>query len=314
MSLKKLSRIILPITLAVVLALPAPSSSEDMKTIEVVLVPERNIFNQQNKYMIMCDYVCSILPVNIEFHVLGDYEEVMGVLEEGGADAGVLGSFLMAHGLISHNFLPLVRPIWDSGESTYQSVIFTRADSPVTKDVKTWENRSFAFANRHTSAGFFYPIYLLRSRGIKEDPWSFFSEMKRTGSHDAALWMVSNGLADIGAAKDTVFRETIRKNPGLNDIVRVLYVGGKFPDATFTVTSRMDPALRESLKQTLLEMHNSPEGRRVLKRFGARKFIASPAGDYDTVVEVVKKAGFDIEKIKVVDHLERKLKRKGGQP
>ncbi len=314
MFLKKLSRIVFTVVVALVLVLPVSSASEEAKKIKVVLVPERNIFNQQNKYMIMRDYISSILPVNIEFNVLKDYEEVMEVLEIGEADAGVLGSFLMVHGMVNHDLIPLARPVWNSGESVYRSVIFARVNSPVTKDIKTWEGRSFAFANRHTSAGFFYPLYLMRANGIKKDPWDFFSEMKQAGSHDAALWMVSNNLADIGAAKDTIFRETMRKNPELEDLIKVLYTGGKFPDATFAVISSMDPALRESLKQALLGMHNSPEGRKVLDKFGARKFIPSPREDYNAVLDVVAKAGFDINKITVVDHLGRKLKRKGKLP
>jgi len=316
--LRKLSRVVLTVAVAVVLALPVPAVSEEAKKeekkIKVVLVPERNIFNQQSKYLTMRDYISSILPVNIEFHVLKDYEEVMEVLEIGEADAGVLGSFLMVHGMVNHDLIPLARPVWNSGESVYQSVIFTRVGSTVTKDIKTWEGRSFAFANRHTSAGFYYPLYLMRANGIKKDPWDFFSEMKEAGSHDAALWMVSNNLADIGAAKDTIFRETIRKNPELEDLIKVLYTGGKFPDATFAVTSSMDPALRESLKQALLGMHNSPEGIEVLDEFGAKKFIPSPQDDYSTVIDIVEKAGFDINKISVVDHLGRKLKRKGKRP
>ncbi len=311
MSLRKWSRVVLTVAVAAVLALPVSSTSDEVKkNIQVVLVPERNIFNQQSKYMTMCDYICSILPVKLEFHVLKDYEDVMEALENGEAEAGVLGSFLMVHGMTRHGFIPLVRPVWKSGESNYHSVIFTKVGSKVTKDIKTWEGRSFAFANRHTSAGFFFPLYIMRSEGIKKEPWDFFSEMMRTGSHDAALWTVSNGLADIGAAKNTVFQETMRKNPELNEIIEILYAGGKFPDATFAVTAGMDPAIREALKQTLLEMHNSPEGRKVLDKFGAKKFIPSPPEDYNGVLEVVEKAGFDIDKISIVDHLNRKLTQK----
>ena len=86
MFLRKLSRVVLTVAVAVVLALPVSSASEEARKIKVVLVPERNIFNQQSKYMIMRDYISSILPVNIEFNVLKDYEEVMEVLEIGEAD------------------------------------------------------------------------------------------------------------------------------------------------------------------------------------------------------------------------------------
>ncbi len=284
------------------------------KTIRAVLVPERNIFNQHIKYNYMCDYVCAVMPVKFNFGVMKDYRDTLAALYDGDAEVAVLGSFLMAHGIIKHGFIPLVRPVWESGESTYKSVIFARKDSGLTRDLSTWKGRSFTFANKHTSAGYFYPLYLLKKNGVGMEPEKFFSVMKIAGSHDAAIWMVSNGFAEIGAAKNTVFEETMKKNPDLGNIIDVLYVGGKFPDATFAVSPAMEPELREQLRDTLLNMDKTPGGLKALKKFGARKFIPCELKDYDTVLDVVAAAGFDISTIDVVDHSPKKQDTEGGRP
>jgi len=312
--LKRSNSFVLTAVLTLVLFLPLQGFAADPLQLRVVLVPERNIFNQQAKYMNVCDFVCSVIDVTLNFRVLKNYGEVMSALEGGEAEIGVLGSFLMLHGITNHDFVPIARPVWNSGESTYSSVIFSRVGSGVTKDVRTWRGKSLVYANRHTSAGYYYPLYVLKIKGVKTKPEKYFSVMNESGSHDAALWMVSNGLADVGAAKNTVFFETMEKNPELEDMIEILYVGGKFPDATFAVTSKVGSFVRNSLQRALLDMHNHPEGRRALDKFGAKKFIPSDIKDYDTVMVVVDGAGFDIEKIIVADHRKNIYRKKDSKP
>ncbi len=312
--MKRSNSFVLAAVLALALILPLQGFAAEPLQLRVVLVPERNIFNQQAKYMNVCDFVCSVIDVTLDFGVLKNYGEVMYALESGEAEIGVLGSFLMLHGIANHDFVPIARPVWNSGESTYSSVVFSKVGSGVTKDVRTWMGKSFVYANRHTSAGYYYPLYLLKMNGVGTKPEKFFSAMNEAGSHDAALWMVSNGLADVGAAKNTVFFETMNKNPELKDMIEILYEGGKFPDATFAVTSKVGSLVRNSLQQALLDMNTHPEGRKALDKFGAKKFIRSDIADYENVKIVVDGAGFDIEKVSVTDHSKNIYRKKDSKP
>jgi phosphonate transport system substrate-binding protein len=267
----------------------------------IVLVPERNIFEQERKYRVLCDYMCARLGVEMTFEVLKSYNDVMVALEEGEADGGFLGSFLAVHGIVKHGLVPLVRPEWLSGDSHYSSYVFKRKGSPITRDITTWKGRSIALASRHTSAGFFFPLALVRNEGIK-DLEEFFSEVQLSGSHDASIWMVANGLADLGAAKNTVFDETMQRKPGLRERVEILHSGGHYPDSTLVLSEKVPPALVERIRSVFLGMSDSADGREVLKRFKANRFIPSPVEDYKDVLEVVKAAGYDIEKVKVAEH------------
>ena len=285
------------IGLSVFLSAGAVHAAEpDKEVFLFALVPERNIFEQEKKYKILCEYLCDRLSVKVDFAVLSSYEEVMEQMTEGKAQGGVMGSYLAAHTMARHGMIPLIRPEWNSGRSYYSSKIFKAADSEITRDVRSWDGKTIALVNRHTSAGFFYPLALLRENGIT-DPDNFFSKMIFTGSHDAPVWMVARGLADLGAAKDSIFEETLRKKPELRDRVQVLYTGGNFPDATFMVTSKVLPAIRDALVNAFLGMDSTTEGRNVLSRFGAQRFILSPAGDYADVERVVKESGFDIREM-----------------
>jgi len=276
------------------------AAEQDQDTFLFVLVPERNIFEQEKKYRILCEYLCDRLSINVDFAVLSSYEDVMKQIVDGKAQGGVMGSFLAAHTMAKHGMVPLVRPEWLSGRSYYSSRVFKRAGTALTRDVRSWKGKSIALVNRHTSAGFFFPLALLKENGV-DDPDDFFSKIVFTGSHDAPVWMVARGLADLGAAKDSIFDETLRKRPELKDQIEVLYSGGHFPDATFMVSPRVLPALRDALINAFLDMDSTPDGKNVLSRFGAKRFILSPPGDYGDVHRVVKESGFDILDVWVED-------------
>lgn len=299
--MKRWSRAAVFVLVALSIWISVARAASEKEPFRIVLVPERNIFEQERKYRVLCDYLCTRLPVKVTFEVLKSYEDVMIALEVNTADGGFLGSFLATHGIVRHGFVPLVRPEWLSGESHYSSYVFKKKGSSIYRDITTWEGRSIALASRHTSAGFFFPMALVRNEGIK-DPEEYFSELQLSGSHDATIWMVVNGLADLGAAKNTVFDETMQRKPGLKEKIEILYSGGYYPDSTLVLHESVPPAMVEKIRSAFLGMSDTAEGRDVLEKFKANRFIPSPAEDYKDVLDVVKAAGCDISKINVVEH------------
>jgi len=159
---------------------------------------------------------------------------------------------------------------------------------------------SFVFVNPHTSAGYFYPLAILREKGIK-DPAAFFSRIQLSGSHDAALWMVANGMADLGAAKNTIYEECVRDRADLKDGLEVLYRGGHYPDSTLVVAPRVPPEVREALRMVFLRMSGHNEGMVMLRKFGARRFVNALPEDYEDARRVVRDSGYDLAEIEILD-------------
>ncbi len=288
-----------------VLALMAGSvftalGADGKKTLRIVVVPERNIFEQQRKYRRLCDYTCKVLPFKFNFEVLRGYRDVVLALKEGNADGAFMGSFVAAYGIDNYGFVPLVRPVWSSGESHYSSCIFKRADLPVTRDIATWEGKSFVFVGPNTTAGYFFPLSLLRSAGV-EVPDEYFSSTRFAGSHDAAVWMVANEMADLGAAKNTVFNEYTRRKPEIGKKVELLYTGGRYPDSTLVVRPEVPREIRESIRDVFLRMASQQEGQEVLKMFGALKFIETSSEEFGEVRQVVMESGYDIRNIGLME-------------
>jgi ABC-type phosphate/phosphonate transport system substrate-binding protein len=54
------------------------------------------------------------------------------------------------------------------------------------------------------------------------------------------------------------------------------------------------PAIKQLLRDSLLGMNEDPEGRTVLKQFGAISFIPTTAEDYAPVFEIAEEAKIDL--------------------
>ena len=150
----------------------------------------------------------------------------------------------------------------------------------------------------HTSAGYFFPLALLRKEGISE-PAGYFSRTQFSGSHDAAVWMVANDIADMGAAKNTVYDELLERKPELTSRVEILYKGGHYPDATLCLKKETPTEIREALRTVFLGMSGHKDGLEVLKSFGANRFVSAAPDDFETVRKVVAESGYDLKKMKI---------------
>ena len=188
----------------------------------------------------------------------------------------------------------LARPVDLSGVSTYSGVIFTKLDSGITKDPKTWKGKRIALVNKATTAGYLYPLSLLRLSGYKGDPEAYFKQMTFTGSHDAAILAVFNGESDFGACKNTVYEEYTKLHPEIQRNLTVLATSAQVPSNGLGVRPDLDPELKRQLREALIAMNTRADGQRALRQFQAQRFVETGAADYEPVFTMARQAGIDL--------------------
>ena len=155
------------------------------------------------------------------------------------------------------------------------------------------KNKKMAFVDKATTAGYIYPLAYLKENGIS-DTEHFFSESFFTGSHDAAINAVLTKKADVGAAKHSVYDRERKHDPRVDTEMVVLAESPHVPSNGLCVKSNLNESIKNKLKSALLDLHSSPEGKAVLKEFGALKFIETTAQDYQPVFDMAKKAKIDV--------------------
>ena len=256
------------------------------------LVPEQNIFKQRKRYEPLADYLSKKIGVNIKLKVFTRYGNIIDHFVSEGLDAAFLGSltYVLAHSKLGME--AIARPENIDGVSSYHGLIFVRKDSGI-ETVKDMKGKSFAFVDRATTAGYLLPLAYFKEHGIK-DYRVFLKEVYFTGTHEGAIEDVLNGKVDIGAAKNTVFMKLANQDSRIKTELKILKRSPDVPESGLAVREDLDHAIKKKLKETLLNMHNDPDGINVLNNFGAKRFIETNDGDYATLYQYMQEIGLNL--------------------
>ena len=214
------------------------------------------------------------------------------LFRSGSIDAGFFGSLVYGITRARIGIVPLVRPVQLNGKSTYTGLLFACKDAGI-KRPEDMKGKTIALVDPATAAG-----YLAQREYFAEHGIIMENDLKIywAGSHEAAIRAVLSHQADIGGAKNTIVARFRKENRTFDTVIDILNENPKkgLPDNTFAVRKEMEPATREKLKKTLLTMNSDPEGKAVLARFGAIRFIPTSDEDYKPLYDWIRHLKIDL--------------------
>ncbi len=257
------------------------------------LIPEMNVFKQMERFRPLAKFLSNETGVTVKLTILSRYGNIIERFTNENMDGAFFGSFTGAMAIQKLGLIPIARPVNLDGASTYHAHIYTRKDSGI-KSVKDMKGKQMSFVDKATTAGYIFPLAYLKENGINNID-TFFSEYFFAGSHDASLVAVLDGKADIGASKNTVFDWVREQDPRVDQEIVILSESAKVPSNGLLVRKGLDGGIIDKLKQSLLNLDSSSEGKEVLKKFRAQKFIATTVDDYMPVFVSAEKAGIDLK-------------------
>ena len=266
------------------------SSAEQV--LNVGLIPERNVFAQKAHYQPLMDYLSRKTGITFKLHLLPRYGNLIDNFTHLSLDAAFFGSFTGAMAIKKLGVIPLARPQFKGGLSTYYGMVFVRKDSGI-KTAADMKDKRVVFVDRATTAGFLLPVAYFRQLGIVHfDRW--FKEYYYSGTHEDAILEVLNGYADIGAAKNTIFFRMAAEDNRIEQELEILATSPPVPANSLAVRKDLPVALRNLIQDTLLSMDQDLEGRTVLEQLDAEKFIKTTAENYQSVFDYATDIGLDL--------------------
>lgn len=285
-----------PITLAFTIALsfafsalPVPAQEK----ITIGLVPEMNVFAQAHRFEPLATHLTRETGIEVRMSVLNRYSNIIEELRQQKIDAAFLGSFTAAIAISQLGATPVARPINLDGTSTYHGLIFARKDSKIVK-VSDMQNKSMAFVERSTTAGYIFPLAWLKRKGVPEHK-DFFQDFFFAGSHDAAIDAVMTKKADIGAAKNTIFQYYLDRFPKARSELTVIAKSTSVPSNGLCVTNSVSKDAIIKIQTALLSLDRTAKGREVLETLRAKKFVETRSADYAPVFDLITEAGISME-------------------
>lgn len=269
------------------------NKSKKVISLLIGLIPEQNVFKQIKRYEPLFNYLSEKIKLRIESKVLTQYGNIIDNFTSLGLDGAFFGSFTYTIARTKLNIEIITRPESTDGISTYHGLIFVKKESGI-NGPKDMAGKRFAFVDKATTAGYLFPLVYFKEKGIK-DYNAFFKETYFTGTHEDAVYDVLNNRADVGAAKNTVFFRLAVEDSRLRKELVILERSTDVPENSLAVRKDLDISIKKKLKQVLLNMHNDPDGMKVLKDFGAKRFIETTDGDYASVYEYAQEIGLNLE-------------------
>jgi phosphonate transport system substrate-binding protein len=271
---------------------PAPRHPPPEKTLLIGLTPEHNIFKQVRRYEPLADYLSKKTGVRVKLVVLTYRGNLIDNFRSLRLDGAFFGSFgyVLAHAKLG--VVALARPEYPDGNSSYHGVLFARKDSGI-RTVRQMKGKRLALVARATTAGYLFPSVFLKRAGVP-NPETFFREVYYAGAHEGTIDDVLDGKADVGVSKNTTYDRFAAENPRIGRELAILGTSDDVPENALALRKAIEDSVKGKLVDALIAMHADPEGAKVLKAFGARRFIGTTDADYMPVMKYTRELGIDL--------------------
>lgn len=237
--------------------------------------------NEPHKHLLglraMADYLAAQLAdqgiAGVDVAFAGSPAQMRRMLDDGRVDLFSETAF-MALEFINDGTVKALAREWKKGVPEYHSIVVVRNDSGLTA-LTDLVGRKFAFEDPASTSGYLLPRIALEDAGLRllhlpdprnpvRDGMTGYSFAR--GEINVIAW-VNRGLADAGALSNLDWeRPDAAAIPLMNDL-RVIYRTEPVVRSLFLVRKAVDERLSEHIAFILESMHETPEGRRVLKEY-----------------------------------------------
>lgn len=236
-------------------------------------------------YSALYGYMAREVGRSVEVVQRHTYAETNELVQSGGVEVALVCSYAYVLGQRDFGMEAIAVPVV-KGHPEYYSYIIVRSDSGIAT-FDDLRGRTFAFTDPISTTGRLYPEGLLLDRGLTPD--RFFRQTTFTYSHDNSIKAVDEGLVDGAAVDSLVYELTVKQDPQLGRRLVVIGRSEAYGAPPIVVNPKLQPELKQKLKQTLLTLHETPEGRRILAELDIERFVAPDDRWYDPVRRLAEK-------------------------
>ena len=234
-------------------------------------------------YKQLIDYVGTKLGSPVDMVQKENYDEMDAMLERGEVQIAFLcsGPYVKDHAKFGAELL--VAP-QSYGQPFYHAYIIAHKDSPV-KDMAGLKGKKFAFTDPKSNTGAIVPTYMV-AREFNVKPEKFFSEVIFTKSHDRSVEAVAKKVVDGASIDSLIYDYAAKKNPAYTSQTKIIKKSPAYGIPPLVVKRDLDPALKNKIRNILLNMHADPAGKAILDGIMVDKFIVPKDTDYNSVREM----------------------------
>lgn len=240
-----------------------------------VISPEKSLV----MYQWFVDYLAAVLGQEAVLLQRQSNAEVNDLIRHGGCDAAFICTYPFVQAERDFGAQLLVLP-QINGKITYQSFIIVPGTSKAVS-LLSLRGKRFGSSDILSNSGWLFPAVWLLEKG--ENPESFFHEHVLTGSHDRSVMAVATQYVDGAAVDSLIYELMVKEDPSLLTKTRIIMKSPEFGIPPVVVHPKIDPALKASILNVLINMHKTPAGKVALTKLGIDRFVIPDDKLYDSV-------------------------------
>lgn len=188
---------------------------------------------------------------------------------------------------------------WKARKGEYRSVLFTHKNSSVAR-LEDLKGKIIAFESPFSSSGYFFPKIAMTERGLRLVPKRQDSDPVKadevgyvfTHSDSKTILQVLNRTVAAGATDDEKYLTTVKNL----DSFKLVHETDAFPRHMVSHRADLPAKLVARVKEILLNMHLSDEGKQTLQAFeNTARFDDIPASDLAAATGLMKQIDAELK-------------------
>lgn len=263
---------------------PAPPTQGSLRVaIAAVISPRETLVH----YRELLDFIARKVDRPTQLTQRATYAEVNDLVRTGHVDLALVCTWAYVDGKMQFGMEMVAAP-QVAGQAVYYSYLLVPAKSSA-QTLLDLKGGTFAFTDPLSTTGRLVPVYWLSQEKLRPD--TFFKQSIFTYSHDRAVSAVADGLVDGAAVDHLVYEAMVQRDPSLAERVRVIRKSEPIGTPPVVVGPDVDPVTREQIRQVLLHMHESEEGREILRSLHVERWVVPPESAYDPIRRMLRAVG-----------------------
>jgi len=247
----------------------ASALSNDKQALRIVvfsiLLPQETIVH----YRTIANYLGEKIQRPVILIQRKSYAEMAVLLLNGGADM----AFFSSGGYNSFRNVGEMEVLVSQqrmGQPYNQGFLLVAQDSEA-KTLADLRGKTIAFSDPLSYSGYTFLAEMLKEQ--QETPENFFGRYIYTYNHEKSFRAVATKLVDAAAVTSLIYYRAQQKTPELADAVKIIAVSPPFGAGPVVVGKSVSAAQRESLRKSLLSIHEDPRGKTALAGLMIDKYI-----------------------------------------
>ncbi len=272
------------------------SAPDPNRVLKISAIPDQDPAKLATINNTMATYLAGKLGVKVGYVPVTDYAASVSLFKTGDLDMVFFGGLTGVQARLQTPGATLIaqRDIDDA----FQSIFIASTSSgiaPVTdaKQLNVLKGKRFTFGSESSTSGRLMPEYFLDQAGLSSDK-DFTGQPGYSGSHDKTVDLVTAGSYDAGALNLQVWKT--RKAAGTIDASKLMeiFTTPSYHDyhwiAGPKTSERFGAGVTTKVTDAMLALdYANPDQAKLLDNYGAKKFIATNAGNYTQIESIGRK-------------------------